>query len=96
MMKIAVFGSAVGPGDIVKNNAYVVGKAIAESGSVLTNGATQTLGLSAISKLNNGGTLSNDEVINELRLLRKQQAASDRQLPLLVALSVRDAMQLQR
>ena len=64
--------------------------------SVLTNGATQTLGLSAISKLNNGGTLSNDEVINELRLLRKQQAASDRQLPLLVALSVRDAMQLQR
>jgi hypothetical protein len=64
--------------------------------SILTTGATRSLGTTAISRLNAGGTLSNDEVINELRLLRKQQAASDRQLPLLVALSVRDAMQLQR
>jgi len=64
--------------------------------AVLTTRAVGTLGTSAISRLNNGGSMSNDDVISELRLLRKQQAASDRQLPLLVALSVRDAMQLNR
>ena len=64
--------------------------------AVLTTGAVRSLGTDAIGRLNAGGSLGNDEVINELRLLRKQQAASDRQLPLLVALSVRDAMQLQR
>jgi len=64
--------------------------------AVLTTRAVGTLGTGAISQLNNGGSLSNADVIAELRALRKQQAASDRQLPLLVALSVRDAMQLQR
>ena len=64
--------------------------------AVLTTGAVRSLGTTSISRLNSGGSLSNDDVIEELRLLRKQQATSDRQLPLLVALSVRDAMQLQR
>ena len=64
--------------------------------AVLTTGAVRSLGTTSISRLNSGGSLSNDDVIDELRLLRKQQATSDRQLPLLVALSVRDAMQLQR
>ena len=64
--------------------------------SVLTTDATRSLGATAISRLNAGGSLSNDAVIYELKLLRKQQAASDRQLPLLVALSVRDAIQLNR
>jgi phage-related minor tail protein len=64
--------------------------------AVLTTRAVGTLGTGAISQLNRGGSLSNADVIAELRALRKQQAASDRQLPLLVALSVRDAMQLQR
>jgi hypothetical protein len=64
--------------------------------AVLTTGAVRSLGTTSISRLNSGGSLSNDDVIDELRLLRKQQATSDRQLPLLVALSVRDAMQLNR
>jgi hypothetical protein len=64
--------------------------------AVLTTGAVRSIGTTAISRLNAGGSLGNDEVINELRMLRKQQAASDRALPLLVSLSVRDAMQLQR
>ncbi len=64
--------------------------------AVLTTGAVRSLGTASISRLNSGGSLSNDDVIDELRLLRKQQATSDRQLPLLVALSVRDAMQLNR
>ena len=89
----------LGHGGMVRGYASVtdtVPAMLTPGESVLTTEATRSLGTTAISRLNAGGSLSNDEVINELRLLRKQQAASDRQLPLLVALSVRDAMQLQR
>lgn len=63
--------------------------------AVLTTGATNVLGRNNINRLNSGQGITSDEVIAELRLLRKQQSASNKQLPLLVALAVRDAMQLQ-
>ena len=84
-------------GGMVRGNGTDTVPAMLTPGeAVLTTGAVRNLGTTSISRLNSGGSLSNDDVIAELRLLRKQQATSDRQLPLLVALSVRDAMQLQR
>ena len=62
--------------------------------AVLTTRAASSLGTAAIGRLNNGGSLSNADVIAELRSMRRQQAAASRQLPVLVAISVRDAMQL--